>query len=105
MTHAEIFELNDKITHQQRLTRIRVNIILLMKSNTKGKYSTKEENVNIIEHATHQKIVATYQKQETRLERKVFFFFFYMVEIPNGYLTPRGRGEIMWGLHPLKPPW
>ena len=75
MTHAEIFEPNDKITHQQRLTRIRVNIILLMKSNTKGKYRTKEENVNIIAHATHQKIVATYQKQETRLEREVFFFF------------------------------
>ena len=76
MTHEEIFEPNDKITHQQRLTRIRVNIILLMKSNTKGKYSTKEENVNIIEHATHQKIVVTYQKQETRLEREDIFFFF-----------------------------
>ena len=67
MTHAETFEPNDKITHHQRLTRIRVSMVLLVKS------STKEENVNIITRHSPE--------------------------------NTRGRGEIMWGLHPLKPPW
>ena len=75
MTDAETFEPNDKITNHQGLTRIRVNMVLRVKSNT------KEENVNIIaRHLPENSRNLPKTRDETRKEKR--FFFFYMEGIP-----------------------